>query len=579
MRLDEDGLGPVLDYVIGDFAKLQIQQEYLTNPTKWAWDVLGIEFHEKQQEISLSVVEHKNTAVAAGHGTGKSLQVAVLALWWIDVHPVGSAYVASTAPSRDQISEVVFREMKKWYGIWEDRYNRKLVDHFLPGRMGEDDTWKVERGGRLTTVAKGRKPPDNKAGDAFQGLHATYVLAIGDEATGLTNEIIDGLGNITTNNTSRRVLICNPTNPHSAVGKIFLEPTGAWNLIHVSVFDLPTFHGGSLCKCPEHKGMKPGLGYLKQTLADLSTPKFAEDKKRDFGEDSARYKSRILGQWAFEEGATLFTDYDMAAASNAVVWPDFDSYPVLGVDIARFGDDSTFVYRADRGVVMDVDEDDKSKTTPKLDENGNQIRGKIIRLEESWKDAPFVNRTHYDKNGQPYVVEGTANRVHAIAMAIGAREVRVDASGLGQGVLDPLYELCAESGYTYEIVEVLGGARSPDRRAWLNLRAYQMDTLRSNMAKGIIDLDSKDSQLFEEMSGILYEFADGASGGGLKIESKESMKRHGRKSPDAVDALWYAALVMDDDPLLLSGMKIGDTYRQPLDELAPSMPGWSDNIW
>lgn len=569
----------VLDYVIGDFAKYERNQRYVTDPSAWAWDMLGIEFHHKQEEIALSVVHNHDTAVAAGHGTGKSLQVAVLALWWIDVHPIGTAYVATTAPSRDQISEVVFREMKKWYGIWQDRYEKQLVDHFLPGRMGEDDTWKVERGGRLTTVAKGRKPPDNKAGDAFQGIHATYVLAIGDEATGLSEEIIDGLNNITTNSTSRRVLICNPTNPHSHIGKIFLKPTGAWSLIHVSVFDLPTFHGGGKCKC--HKGQPYGLGLRRETLADLSDYSFVEKKKKEYGEESARYKSRVLGQWAFDVGATLFTEYDMAKASDLAVWPDMeDQYTVIGVDVARFGDDSTYVYRCDTGVVMEQDEDARATNKPLLDENGEMVRGKRIRHVEHWKDAPFTNRTRVDENGKQWIELGTAERVHEIAMSIGAKEVRVDASGLGQGLLDPLYELSLNAGNPYIIVEMLGGAKSPDRRAWLNLRAYQMDTLRKEMMQGTVDLDPTDTELFEELSGILYEFADGASGGGLKIESKESMKRRGVKSPDAVDAVWYCFAEPDRGPLgPLGGLHVGDTMRMAPDDVMAYAPGWSDVIW
>lgn len=178
--------------------------------------------------------------------THNSFQAAILACWWVDTHPLGTAYVATTAPTNDQISEIIFREVKRIHAISAERVAKGLIkpEEGLQGRVGEDNTWKIERAGRLVTVMKGRKPPDNKAGDAFQGLHARYVLAIGDEATGLSEEMIDGLANITSNDNSRRLLISNPTNPYSFLGRIFLKPTGAWKLIHVSVFDLPTFRQG-----------------------------------------------------------------------------------------------------------------------------------------------------------------------------------------------------------------------------------------------------------------------------------------------------------------------------------------------
>lgn len=582
-----DSFSRVVDYVVGDFRRMEHQQAMARDPALWAYTMLGFELHDKQIEIAESVVANRNTAVAAGHGTGKSLLAALLSCWWVDTHRLGSAYVATTAPSADQISQIIFREIKRLHQISYDRHEiyKQLrdrgedttgyPDHPLPGRIGEDNAWKIEQNGKLVTVAKGRKPPDNKAEDAFQGLHAEYVLAIGDEATGLTEEMIDGLANITSNDTSRRLLISNPTNPRSYIGKIFMKPTGTWNLIYVSVFDLPTFHGGGRCDCEEHRNQPLGLGHSESALRSMSGPQFVSDKKKDYGEDSARYKARVLGLFAFEEGSNLFSDLDLASARDTVVEPDFDGTPVLGVDVARFGEDHTFVYRADRGVVMNVDTFESFKVKgPKLDENGQNVVGWKVRKVDSWKDAPLVDRTLPDGTIQI----GTATRVHQIAMAIGAKEVRVDASGLGGGVIDPLYDMARDR---YTIVEMLGGGGSPDRRSHLNNRAYQYDSLRNRMFSGRIDIDPEDELLLDELGGVLYDFADAASGGGMKIESKESMKRRKVKSPDAADAVWMACAIMDgltDGPL--AGMKPGDTFRTGLDEMAPEGRGaWFNSVW
>lgn len=566
----------VVDYVIGDFKRLETQQRYRTDPKAWAWDKLGVYFHDRQTEIGLSVVHNRNTAVAAGHGTGKSFQAAILAAWWVDTHPLGTAYVATTAPTNDQISEIIFRELKRIHSMSAERVAKGIIpkDWGLPGRVGEDNTWKIERSGRLVTVMKGRKPPDNKAGDAFQGLHARYVLAIGDEATGLTEEMIDGLANITSGEHNRRLLISNPTNPYSYLGRIFLKPTGAWNLINVSVFDLPTFHGGGVCEkrgCKEHVGEKLGLGFPKDILESISGPRFVKDKEKEYGLDSARYKSRVLGQWAFEAGSNLFTEEDMYTATDTVVEPFFNETPILGVDVARFGTDSTYVYRADRGLVMrrkfsDDPDSGAEEREPALDDDGQNIIGTRLRYQDSWLDAPLVTRTMPDGK----TTMGTAERVDQIARTIGCREVRVDVSGLGGGVVDRLWEL-SEGGKHYIVVEMLGGANSPDRRSWYNQRAFQLDgNLRLGMFQGRIDIDARDENLIDELMGVQYEYADAASGGGLKIESKESIKRRGGKSPDAVDAAWYATANLDH----LNAAQPGDVLHTDFDSVIDGERGW-----
>lgn len=586
---DYEAMDRVFGYVAGDFRRMQAQQRYRTDPAAWAYDKLGIVFHDKQREIGEALVHNRNVAVAAGHGTGKSFQAAILACWWVDTHPLGTAYVATTAPTNDQISEIIFREVKRIHSISLERVAKGTIkaEEGLQGRVGEDNTWKIERAGRLVTVMKGRKPPDNKAGDAFQGLHARYVLAIGDEATGLTEEMIDGLANITSNDNSRRFLISNPTNPYSYLGRIFLKPkfdevTGVeiWKKIHVSVFDLPTFHGrgGTACtaetcdKHNEHKGQPLGLKYPQDMLESISGPQFVVDKKSEYGEDSARYKARVLGEFAFEAGSNLFGDRELSTAVDTIVRPHFNQRPILGVDVARFGEDLSVVYMAEEGVVLsrewedDPDEGGEKKRIPRTMDDGSDMIGWRIRFVESWRGAPLVNAMRPDGT----IEMGTAERVHAIAVGYGAASVRVDVSGLGGGVVDQLWTL-SEGGRLYEVVEMLGGASSPDRRQWYNNRAYQLDgTLRLGMFSGRIDLDPRDEELLDQLAGVQYEFADAASGGGLKIESKESIKKRGEKSPDFVDACWYAAANLTGRSNLLAG----DVIHSDMDDYIPHARDW-----
>src|SRR5688572_30258848 len=118
------GVNNAMSYVIGDFQRRKQQQDYATDMTRWAWDKLGVMFHSKQDEVGKSLVANRATAVAAGHGTGKSFQAAIAACWWVDTHPIAQTYVATTAPTFDQITDIIFREVKRIHAISAERAAR-----------------------------------------------------------------------------------------------------------------------------------------------------------------------------------------------------------------------------------------------------------------------------------------------------------------------------------------------------------------------------------------------------------------------------------------------------------------------
>lgn len=136
------------------------------HPAEWVRQAANIKLWSKQVEICTSVMENNKTAVQAGHGVGKSMCAAVIADWWIDIHPVGEAFVISTAPSTKQIHAVLWAEMARIHDIGR-----------LAGEIQLSDNWVIGR----TLVAQGRKPPDHNK-HSFQGLHRKYVLVVIDEA-------------------------------------------------------------------------------------------------------------------------------------------------------------------------------------------------------------------------------------------------------------------------------------------------------------------------------------------------------------------------------------------------------------
>lgn len=498
-------LARVVPKVIEERERRSRTNNYFNRPDLWAKYMLGMDLWSKQREIALDLMTHKSVAVKAGHGVGKSLLVSLLICHWIDTR-YPNAFVASTAPSTAQIGGIVWREVRKHYANIAKRYKEGIIDHELPGYITADNQWKTSDG---VILGFGRKPPDNKEDDAMQGLHDAYVLAVGDEAVGLTEEMIDALSNITSNADSRRILIANPTNPASHFAKIFKEDTGAWSLHTISVFDSPNF-------TDEKNDLSP------EALAKLTDPSYVEEKKLEYGENSARYKARVLGEFAFDTGETLFSEQVLAIGADVNQRPSTETTPVLGCDVARFGDDSSVIYSMHDG---------------------------HLRFHSSWEKSPTTD---------------TALRIHRAAIDVGASQVRIDASGVGGGVVDEVVRL---SEGRYIVIEMIGSAASPDKRQWHNARAFWWDKTREMMSHREIDIDVDDERLRDELLSVEYKFAKAT--GGLLIESKDDMRSRGMKSPDFADAAVYACADMS---LVLNspyaGMQPGDQVTYDMLELS-----------
>jgi len=166
-----------------------------------------------------------------------------------------------------------------------------------------------------------------------------------------------------------------------------------------------------------------------------------------------------------------------------------------GLDVARFGGDSTvYIYR-EGGVVKRIEQIEKMDTM--------QIVG--------WA-REFLDEDTPDTLG-------------------------VDVIGIGSGVYDRLYEL----EYKVEEVNVGEGASSEEQKAkFANLRAELYWNLREQFkpvkGKSRISIPN-DAELKKELTEIRYKYGSERK---IKIEPKSEMKKRIGGSPDKADALMIA---------------------------------------
>lgn len=503
-----DLIDSVFDNVIADLRQRSKKEVYRNDPVLWAKEVLGKHMWSKQRDIARSVVDHSHTAVVSCNGAGKSGLAGMLAVWWVATHDAHDVAVICSAPTYIQIARVLFTEIKANFDL------AKSNGVNLPGQINQSQEWKLEDG---FVVAWGRRPADKDLVSSFQGIHRRYVMVILDEAGGIPEDLFTATEAVTNTEGARVLAIGNPDNRGTSFHKIWLkDPT--WNKLKISAYDTPNF--------TEERNEVP-----KELLPLLIQPSWVEKQKISWGEDSARFRSKVLAEFPDEADNAFFSQSNIDRAVDTEIEDDMEQRAVLGVDVARFGEDDSVVYIN---------------------------RGGRVRLLETWSKATAIE---------------TANRIHRLAVEHAVSEVRIDAAGLGGPVVD-LVVNNADSRYI--VISMLGGAASPDKMRWLNARSANYDHLKELMSSGQVDLDPEDVRLVEEMLMIQYKFTQK---GAIQIESKDEMRSRGVKSPDFLDAVVYATA--DLSAIIASpygDKKPGDMItfeNQVIDRDDPFLGGWN----
>lgn len=305
---------------------------HTTDPVSWAKEVLGVHLWSKQRDIARSVVENRQTVVQSAAGIGKSYLASVLALWFGSVHPQYETKIVTTAPSADQVSLILWAEIRKHH----ERAG-------LPGNILLNDRWVTPNGKHV--IGYGRKPPDYST-SAFQGAHATNMLIIADEAGGLNPAMWANITAIATGSNVHILAIGNPDDNSSEFAKM-CQPGSGWNHFKVSTFDTPKFTGEEV----------PTVVW--DAMPD---PAFVEKARNSWGEQNPYYQAKVLGEFAdADTGLIPLSWITQACQRYRDFFESYDPYrslsgrTIFGVDVARFGEDKTAIARRQGHVLFGVE--------------------------------------------------------------------------------------------------------------------------------------------------------------------------------------------------------------------------------
>lgn len=228
----------------------------------------------------------------------------------------------------------------------------------------------------------------------------------------------------------------------------------------------------------------------ERNIPALVDQAWIDDRREEWGEDSPLWQSRVLGEFPTETEDTLIKFSWIQDAVQREKEAEGDRY--MGVDVARFGADSSVIISISENNVLCSMVEERKRDTMQV-----TGRAKIVADEEK------------------------------------SRTIGVDVIGIGSGVADRL----KEQKYNVRDVNVAEKSSKPDR--FKILRDEIWWNMREVFKEGEISIRDEGNLIYD-LSDVRFSYD---SAGRIVIESKESMKKRGKKSPDFADALGIALYV------------------------------------
>jgi hypothetical protein len=237
-------------------------------------------YWSRQREIAQSVVDYRITVPYTGNAVGKDYLVAGLILWWLLTRK--DSQVIVTAPSQTLLGSVLWKELRRADDRSRIPLGIKISQsvHGSPLRVQVKSDWGA-LGFSTTSVERA------------SGQHNGKLLVVGDEASGIADEIYDAIDSL---NFDRLLL---PSNPIRARGRLVelirraqrdreegVPPELAVNAIRISSLESPDAH-------------------LAKSQWGLASRTWLQDVERRYGRDSLWYRSHVLAELPTEDADNL----------------------------------------------------------------------------------------------------------------------------------------------------------------------------------------------------------------------------------------------------------------------------------
>lgn len=435
-----------LGFVIVAFPWGKGELSDFTGPDEWQTDIL--KEMGRRLTAGANVQDVIRLAVASGHGIGKSALVSFIILWAMATCVDTRGVV--TANTENQLKTKTWAELAKWHRLCLCRNWFEFTATALFSKIpGHDKTWRIDM-----------VPWSERNTEAFAGLHnkGNRILLIFDEASAIHDAIWEVSEGALTDADTEIVWCC---------------------------FGNPTKNTGRFRDCFGKFSHRWITRQIDSRTVRITNKKQIADWIADYGEDSDFVRVRVRGVFPSAGSNNLIGPEDVEAArAQSYLGQEFDRFPmIIGVDVARQGDDSSVIARRQGKVCYPL---------------------RVMRIPDTMLIAAQVGQESDKHNADAVFVDATG--------------------GYGVGVVDALRQVKRDP------VEVYFSGKATDPR-YFNKRSEMYFELAHWIKSGGCLPD--DNELAEELCAATYSF----QGDKFRLDPKDTVKEILGRSPDKADAL------------------------------------------
>lgn len=425
--------------------------------------VLGLTLFDYQKEILKAISTPGTDRIVwhKGHGVGGTTTMAVAALAYCFTRP--EARVVTTASVNRQVREVLWPEIHQRMS----KFNKEAIGWKWPYSLLD---MKLEINQNWFILGASSDQPSN-----MEGQHSPHMMYIVDEAKTVTKGIFEAIEGALTGVGETKLLVVS-TPPMSKEGYFFDLCSNkflGWKVYHTPCWESPNVS--------------------KDWIAQ---------KKVEWGEESPVYISKVAGQFPDSSDDTVIPFSWVEQAEDRWHKLEYDEVEVIaGVDVARFGSDSSVVAILCGRKFRPLMSFSKQETMATV--------GQVVRAIKNFK----------------------------------IQQVSVDVIGVGAGVFDRLKEMSKELGVAVRPVDAAGKAPQitdhNEKLKFKRMKDYLWWNLRMRLdpsSEDSIGLPPSD-KLRSQLTSIRYKIN---SDGSIEVESKAQLKERGYSSPDEAEAIILA---------------------------------------
>ena len=494
-------------------------EAYRDNPVAYIKNHLRASITPDQDQVIKSVMNNKKTLVASAHGVGKTYLAAALTSFIFDTYE--DSITLTTAPNWSQVRDLLWGEVAA--------QRRKAGLKF--GKLGDFESG-IPMSLRINEhwYAKGYNA---RTAEGFQGRHGYKMFIVFDEGAGVPIHLWEASNTMLQSEDCRMLVIGNPT---TTSGPYYdAMQSSEWNVIHMSALTHPNIdaelQGRSENDTPFPAAVH--LSWVKDMIDKHCDPVKPDDAVRDVscfefpkGSDTHyrpddEFRIRCLGYPPSQAATSIWSVEWLVKAREREPVELLTGRVVLGVDVARFGDDKTVIIGK---------------------------RGDSVIFSDSAMQLSTVGVT-----GR--VIDAMRTVAQQQEIPISEVTVVVDDDGVGGGVTDLLLSQDVHTIPVNASTVAFYEDKYPNRRSELWFQGAEAGRL------GLLDMTRMPQWDYTELrSDLLASMYSHDRKGRRVVEEKSKMRKRLKRSPDFADAFNLASV--DLNVLDFAGSFRGDIDRE-----------------